>query len=162
MRPLALVLVAGCGGAAGLDPGAVQSIPPGDAQGHALTGHYRFKRITRACDGGCGGTGASGWPISVCDVGEVGRYDADVTQDDGRLTAEVSDTPSLYTGGVNHDGSFDIGAYATQAGTLRISARASGTLGGDGMRGTARSRSWGSYDDVSLDCDGAYDVTPDQ
>jgi hypothetical protein len=154
--------LAACGGGGGdLEPSVVTSIPPGDATGSALTGEYAVRRVTRSCSGRCAIT-VSGFLVSACEVGEVSSERLDVVQRDGALEIEASETPSLYEGRIDADGSFDIGGYATESGgQVHITARAEGVISGAAITGTARSRTWGSYDGESIDCRGAYELMPD-
>ncbi len=154
-----LVLVPSCGGPDALSPDAVQNIPPGTATGSALSGEYDGRRETTGCSGTCAIT-VSGFRVSVCDVGTIDESSATITQDDGTLDLEVSDTPSSYRGGVDADGGFDIGAYATEdGGSLVITARVEGTITASGFSGTATSRSRGTYSGQALNCFGTYTVS---
>ncbi len=163
---LAIVLsaasVSGCGGgggAADLTPSAVQNIPAGDARGAALGAVATMRRRTTGCAGVCSvrvGTFTS----SICDVGEVDDQSVTVTQSDGVLMVDLSDTPGHYEGGVDADGSYDIGAYATQfGGAVHITVRVEGTITPASMTGAARSHTWGRVEDQNVDCWGSYDVS---
>jgi hypothetical protein len=163
---LALTTIApSCGGADALSPSAVQNVPPGNATGSALSGSWDIRRVTTSCSGVCAAT-VSGFRVSVCDVGTTDDGSATLTQTDGRLDLDVSDTPSTYRGGVDADGSFELGGYATQdGGSLVITARVDGTfrqptaLTGATLTATASSRTRGTYSGQTLNCTGAYDVT---
>jgi hypothetical protein len=160
---IAVAFGSGCSPLPGeLDPAAVQAIPPGDGLGSALSGSYRIRRVTRSCSGVCGGMSSSGHLVSVCDVGVVETLTVALTQENGRLRAEVNDRPALYQGGVNRDGSYQLGAYATQAATLQITVRTSGVVQPMNLSGVALSHSWGSYAGVGLDCTGELDLSPER
>ena len=150
----------GCGsGHPDLTPDAVRSIPAGTGTGSAASGTYTFRRVTTACSGRCSGS-VSGFPFSVCDVGDSTDDSATVTQTDGVLVIDISDTPSLYRGGIDADGSYDVGAYATEfGGDVEITARSEGVFEAGGFVGTARSRTRGVVEMQSIDCIGSYDVS---
>jgi hypothetical protein len=149
----------GNGDGGGLTPDDVRSIPPGDATGNALSGEYEVTRTTRACSGRCAAT-VSGFLVAVCDVGEIVDSRVTVTQTDGDLEVLVDDdVPALYRGGIQADGAYDLGAYATQNGaTIEITVRSQGTITASSLTGTARSATWGSIEGQSLDCAGEYEV----
>lgn len=156
---LCILSACGGGGFSDLTRESVTSIASGTASGSSLTGAYRVTRRTTACAGTCAIT-VSGFAASLCDVGDSETDNAEVAQAGGTMTLEVSDTPSLYRGGVNANGSFEVGAYATQNGnTLEIIVRAEGTITAQQISGTARSRSVGQVDGANVDCYGEYTLS---
>jgi hypothetical protein len=151
MKHLALALLVSCGGdASDLDADAVTNLPPGDATGTAASGSYRMESVTTACGGDCSTT-VDGFLYSACDVGTRLDDTARVTQDSGALQIDVDDNDcvSRLDGGLNSDGSYDVGGLRTQlGGQITITARGQGVFAGDTMSGTARLRVTGR----GLDC----------
>jgi hypothetical protein len=150
IKLLAAVALAACGGADGLDPDVVTSLPPGNATGTAATGSYSMKTITTGCDGTCATT-VNGFTYSACDIGTRLDSTATVTQADGRLTIDVEDSDyvSQLAGGLDADGTYDVGGLRTQqGGQIVITARSSGTLVGNAMTGSAQLQVSG----MELDC----------
>lgn len=156
LLPVCLLLAA-CGGSDDLDPETVTNLPPGDATGTALTGSYRTESVTTDCGGTCSTT-VDGAVFSACDVGTRLDDTIDVTQTDGALRIDVdgNDYVSRLAGGIDVDGTFDVGGLRTQlGGQVTITARTQGTLTSAAMTGTARLHVRGR----GLDCFIATDVT---
>jgi hypothetical protein len=136
-----IAAVAACGGAAGdLDPDVVTELPPGDGTGTAATGTYDMESVTTGCSGSCR-IEVEGFPYSACDVGTRLEETAEVEQQDGRLTVDVADSDyvSQLAGGIDADGSYEVGGLRTQnGGEVVITARSVGTVTGGAWTGTAR------------------------
>lgn len=151
-----LALGGACGGGdSELDPNVVTNLPPGDGIGTAATGTYRFESITRACGGTCATT-IDGVTYSACDVGTRLDETAAVTQTEGALRFDVghSDYVSLLEGGIDRDGTFDVGGLRTQeGGEIVITARSTGTLAGSTMTATARLAVTGQGLDCLIEAD---------
>lgn len=159
----ALLALPACGGSDDLSRGAVTSIPPGNAVGTSLSGKYRVEIYTRSCSGDCPVFNVLGFAWSVCRVGQKDTETVTVTQTDGRL--QVDGDSSLYvtrmTGGINLDGTYDIGGYGTQAGTaIEITERVWGSISPTGaFAGAAKARGYGSYQGTSVNCFASYDLS---
>ena len=142
-----------------LDPDEVTSIPAGTASGDDFAGEYDVEIYTEGCEGECGPITMSFWTVSFCDVGDRDSEWLEVRQSDGELEVELSDDISYYTGGVDADGSMEIGGYATEyGGDVELVARVEGRFEGDELVATAQSRIWGTVEDVELDCYGSYRI----
>lgn len=138
---------------------AVTNIAAGSATGSALSGTYNVELRTTACSGTCA-VNVGGFVQSICDVGDTNAETARVTQTDGVLEIRMNDTPSLYRGGVDLDGQFDLGAYETENGnTYEIFVRADGVITDQQINGMARSRSVGVVGNSPIDCYGEYTIT---
>ena len=157
-------LLGGCsgGGDPALDKDVVTSLPSGDATGSDADGDYQVQLYTSACSGDCKYT-YLGFDVSGCDVGHTDSATLTLTQVDGHLQADVNGSSLLVTrfeGGLWQDGSFDIGGYSTQqAGDIEVTARATGSLSGDTVTGTAKAHAWGSVDGSGVNCTATYDLT---
>lgn len=154
--------LSGCGSTeddgTGLQQDDVTNIPEGDATGDAATGLYTITLRTTACEGQCSAT-VLGFPASVCDVGELQMETVMITQQEGSLESEWADPVSLLRGGIDTDGRFDIGGYATQfGGEFEISMRATGQIDGADLTGEARSWSVGPVEEEDVDCYGEYEI----
>src|SRR5512134_3137938 len=154
----ALAVAPACGGGGGgdLDPDVVTNLPPGDGTGTAATGRYSMESVTTGCDGSCA-IEVDGFVYSACDIGARQDEDAEVTQTDGALAIDVEDSDyvSQLDGGIDADGSFEVGGLVTQqGGEITITARSIGVLTGNTMIGTARLWIKG----MGLDCDVDVDV----
>jgi hypothetical protein len=167
-RPLALPLLAAllltttlaCGDEP-LSEEAVTSIPPGDAVGTALTGDVGIEWTTVACEGICARVKVSAVEsLSVCDVGFRQSTTGRLTQTDGRLQLDVDRSlfASRLVGGVNRDGSFDIGGLKTELGQeLRLRTRVTGNLAG-GALAEARTQSTGRADTPDQRCESRHEL----
>lgn len=158
---LALSLVASaaaCGGSGDdLDPDTVTNLPPGDATGSAATGTYVLDTLTTACGGTCA-VEVDGFNYSACDVGTRQTATTEIAQDGGALVFDVedSDYASHLEGGIDVDGSFDVGGLVTQqGGQITITSRSTGTLIDGAMTATGRLR----IDGMGLGCTVEIDVT---
>ena len=141
LAPFFLVAVAACGGGGGdLDPDVVTELPPGDGTGTAATGTYEMSTVTTDCAGSCR-IEVEGFPYSACDIGTRLDETAEVTQTDGLLVVDVDDSNyvSRLEGGIDADGSYEVGGLRTQnGGEVVITARSVGTVTGGTWTGTAR------------------------
>jgi hypothetical protein len=157
-HPLLLSLVIACGGGGGdLDPDTVTNLPPGDGTGAAATGSYDLATVTTDCAGDCT-TEVDGFTYSACDIGTRLDDTAEVVQADGVLTIDVpdSDYVSQLAGGIDADGSFDVGGLRTQqGGQITITARSIGAVVDGTFTGTARLHVSG----MGLGCTIEADVT---
>lgn len=166
---LAAGLLAGCsnhrGSPSGLDEQTVTEIPPGSARGSALSGEYEAEIVTVECSGACGPIDSLLGPISLCDVGNIDDEAFETAQDDGALV--ITGDSSLYVqrqeGGIDADGAFTVGGYATEnAGALEMTSRVEGTIAKDGsVDALARVHVWGAMNQTTVDCFGTYEVTAD-
>lgn len=157
---LAVVLAAGCGGDdEGLDPEEVTNVPPGDGKGEAASGMWSFEAYTSACSGKC--SAAEGFVV-FCEVGNRDSAEAMIVQDDGALQIDVDESffVSRLKGGVDKDGSFDVGGYGTESGgALEITARVTGTFEGDDSTGVGEFRILGDSNGDFVDCQATYEIT---
>ena len=140
MRHLAILLLVACNGTDDLDPDTVTSIPPGTAIGTAATGAYEMESVTVECSGKCNTT-FDGVIYSACDVGTRLDDTVLVTQTDGALQIDVEDSDyvSRLAGGLDSDGTYDVGGLRTQlGGAITITARVRGSIASSSLSGTAR------------------------
>lgn len=165
IRPLCLLLLllSACGDGE-LDRDTVTSLPPGSAQGAWASGRYALKFVTTACEGECPLIQSGFFSFSTCDVGDSDEARADVVQTDGRLDFDATGSGLLVErgeGGLDEDGRFTVGGYATQAaGDVEITSRLEGTMSRDGnLIGTSRTWGYGMAEEVRIDCVGTYEVT---
>jgi hypothetical protein len=145
-----------------LSQSTVTSIPPGNAQGSALSGDYQITVYTTSCAGTCPLIDG----ISSCDVGHESIRAVQVTQVDGRLQTDDDELDvSRLVGGINADGSFDIGGFATQkSSAISVAERVTGTVGSADefhtpMNATVQERATGMAEGTSLDCLSTYSVS---
>lgn len=165
MRGMLLMMVAvgalGCGSDY-LDRDVVTSLPPGDASGSALSGSYSGTVTTTACAGTCMAKYGI-FTYTFCEVGDVDKETFQVTQNDGVL--EVTGASHLYVaslrGGVDADGRFDVGGYATESGgQIGIVMRVEGTIDGSGtVDAVAKGKGDGSADGVTVNCSASYRIS---
>jgi len=160
-----LLSLAGCDDDDGpdLDRDVVTELPEGNASGNDTSGFYSLELYTSDCSGSCGPVGYFPFSFSLCDVGDEDRTTVRIKQIDGYL--EIKDLQGyivtrLY-GGINGDGSFDVGGYGTEhGGEVESTARATGRITGRGeITGDAHSHTEGSYDDDHVDCKATYRIT---
>lgn len=137
------------------------SVPPGDAVGTDRSGEYDVEIYTARCDGRCGANEA-GFTISFCDVGDRQSDSVVATQKDGELRIDGDDGNyvSRYTGGIDTDGSFEVGGYATSlGGAIEATAFVEGTFDGtNAYDAVAEIHVWGTYDEQSVDCFATYEA----
>jgi len=150
------LLVAACGGGGGdLDPDVVTDLPPGDGTGAAATGTYDMATVTTGCSGTCR-IEVEGFPYSACDIGTRLDETAEVVQTDGVLTVDVEDSDyvSQLAGGIDADGTYEVGGLRTQnGGEVVITARSAGIVSGGAWSGTARLLVKGMGLDCTIEAD---------
>jgi hypothetical protein len=147
---------AACGAPDGLGRDDVTTIGPGDASGAEWGGVYSISVRTEDCEGSCS-VEAEYFTASICDVGDVDTEAVLITQDDGALSVEWDEPLSLLEGGVDADGTFEVGGFGTESGgDLEISLRVDGTFSGAILSARARSWSVGEVMDDGVDCLGHY------
>ena len=123
-----------------------------------------MKFVTTRCEGECPLIQGGFFSFSTCDVGQSDDARAEGVQLDGRLSFDATGSGLLVErgeGGLQEDGSFSVGGYATQAaGDVELTSRLDGELSRDG-RLNATSRTWGNgmAEEVRIDCVGTYEVT---
>ena len=168
MRSLTLALacsavLAACGGDDDLDRDVVTNLPPGSAAGAAASGRYRLQIRTRSCNGSCSVT-VIGISWRLCEVDDDDTETVTVLQKDGALEmTEIGS--SMYVdqmhGGINADGSFDIGGYELQQGSsVGVAIRARGSIAPDGtLVADVQGKGNGSYEGQTISCRASYEVT---
>lgn len=154
--------LAGCGGTSDIDQDVVTNLSDGTATGTGFSGTYKVSLYVSACSGTCPVVTSGLVSISTCDVGFKSSTHLTAVQTDGHL--QVDSTGLLVnrmTGGINGDGSFDVGGFGTQSsGSMKITTRAQGTLKQDGtIVATDRSHGWGTINNVPVDCYATYELT---
>ncbi|NMB75231.1 MAG: hypothetical protein GYA21_08880 [Myxococcales bacterium] len=157
-----LLLCAGCGGGSDLDRDEVTNIPPGNATGTAASGLYTFDLYVSKCSGTCPLVNVGLSTLSTCDVGFRDEAEVTLTQSDGRIQIDSQDLlVTRMVGGLNADGSFDVGGYGTQlSGAIEITNRAKGILAQDGsVTAQSRTHAEGNVNGTTVDCTATYDVT---
>lgn len=164
IRPLSLLLLLSACGAGELDRDTVTTLPAGSATGAWASGRYALKFVTTRCEGECPLIRSGFFSFSTCDVGDSDEAQAEVVQADGRLSFDATGSGLLVergAGGLEEDGHFTVGGYATQAaGDVEITSRLEGTISRDGaLRGTSRTWGYGVAEEVRIDCVGTYEVT---
>src|SRR5262249_21611726 len=102
---------------------------------------------------------------SACDVGTRQTASAKITQIDGHLRVDLSNTSLAIThmeGGIWHDGRFDVGGYSTKlGGAVQITARSTGTASSPaGINGTLSAHGRGSVQGDHLDCFMSVSIAP--
>jgi hypothetical protein len=162
----------GCGGSASgnssnsggdLDQQTVTTIPDGNATGSSMSGSYAVELYTTSCGGQCGPVQSGIFTVSLCDVGDVDKEHLEVVETNGHLQVEMNGPVSRHVGGVNADGTFEVGGYATQeGGNLTIVVHTTGTIDRvtKKVTGTARHRSFGTINGQAVDCLGEHEVKP--
>ena len=165
---LAAVVLPACGDhddASDLSMDSVTEIPEGDARGTDRSGTYQVDIYTSHCEGSCLAV-ADWWTASFCDVGDRDLESFDATQRDGALQIDGSDDNyvSRYEGGIDGDGTFEVGGYGTEGGgVMKSTARVEGEIADDGhIEAVAEIHVWGSYDGVAVDCYATYEVEGDR
>jgi hypothetical protein len=157
-------VIAGCGDG-DLSRQAVTSIPDGNAEGTAHSGSYQVDLYTSSCAGACA-LRVFDITFSLCSIGQRAEETIAVSQSDGHL--RVDGDSNLYVsrleGGIDQDGSFEVGGYATQAGgAVEITARVRGSiLPAGALVGQALAHGIGSYEGQSIDCHGTYEISGKQ
>ncbi|MBN2498429.1 MAG: hypothetical protein JXR96_27815 [Deltaproteobacteria bacterium] len=157
------LLLGGCGSGDGdLDKDVVTHLPDGNASGSAASGVYDMEIYTSACEGMCPEIDYGIFVYHLCDVGDRDSTQVLVDQADGHLQVDL-DSDQYVTrlaGGIDSDGSFDIGGYGTQnSGSVQITARFQGVISGDEFDGQGRMLGKGTVDQQRIDCTASYEIT---
>lgn len=158
-----LSVMTGCGSSQ-LSKEEVTSIPPGNATGSSRSGAYSIEVKTRSCSGQCPSFKVLGFTVRICSEGSTNSELITVTQTDGVL--EVSGlSSSMYVqqlkGGIDADGSFDVGGYQIQENAdVGVAARVKGTIDDQG-RIVARASAYGNgtVDGKTVSCTGEFELT---
>lgn len=140
---------------------SVTEIPEGDAAGTDRSGSYQVDLYTSHCEGKC--LAVSDWyTVTFCDVGDRDLESFHAEQDDGALQIDGNDDNyvSRYEGGIDADGSFEVGGYATDAGgAMKSTARVEGSIDEAGViDAVAEIHVWGSFEGNGVDCYATYEV----
>jgi hypothetical protein len=158
-------MATGCGGGGGasLGIGDVTSIPSGTATGTAASGTYAVTIAVSACSGACTATGL-GLTISLCTAGTSSSANIIVVQSGGHLTAQTTsgDTGvASYAGGINSDGSFDVGGATSNADgeDVTITSEATGSLEGNVLSATVQTLYSGDASGNPIDCQATTQVS---
>ncbi|MBK6688076.1 MAG: hypothetical protein IPG45_26610 [Deltaproteobacteria bacterium] len=164
IRPLFPLLLLWACGAGELDRNTVTTLPAGSATGSWASGRYALKFVTTQCEGECPLIQSGFFSFSTCDVGQSDEARVEVVQNDGRLNFDATGSGLLVErgeGGLDEDGRFSVGGYATQAaGDVELTSRMDGNLSRDGtLSATTRTWGYGMADEVRIDCVGTYEVT---
>ena len=126
-----------------LDREAVSNLPTGSGIGTTASGNYEAEIRTTGCSGTC--------PAGSCREGAVASGTLAVIQRDGYLS--MTAYGGLLEGGIEKDGSFDVGGWTTvQAGALQQAFRSSGVHTGNGFNASIEARRWGSSEGQDIDC----------
>jgi hypothetical protein len=159
---ICVVALVGCGSGDGgaLSREEVEGLPPGDAIGEAGNGEFEIQLVTTACRARCPEIDAGGFTISTCDLNEVDDATLTITQRDGELVIDASGLiVDRLEGGIFADGSFVVGAFATQqSGEVTIAIRSEGTLSGDIIEGTAEGHASGKVAGTIINCSTSYEL----
>lgn len=141
----------------------VSDLPPGDALGDALSGDYTMELTTLSCEGYCAPVSVSKLEVlHVCDVGTRQSGTARVLQSDGRLQLDIRGAlqASRLLGGVDKDGSFDVGGVRTAASRLRtFRTRVEGTFDAHGVTAVMRTSSTGRTDLPEQRCEARNELS---
>jgi hypothetical protein len=158
---LALAL-AGCGSSDTLTREEVENLPAGDATGTSISGDYELEFYTTACKGMCPLIDMGLYSISLCDVGHTDDASVSVTQTDGRLVIIGSSLMvQRMEGGLDQDGSFQVGGYATQSsGSVEVATLSSGSINPQSqLSATAETHAWGAIDQTQVNCTALFEIT---
>ncbi len=148
-----------------LDRDVVENIPEGDAAGDGLSGSYQTRASVVSCAGACGPIDNGGTTYVVCERDAESIEWITVYQEEGALRVDLDDdghiginldgyVPVRLHGGVDADGSWDVGGYDTKFdGSLEATARARGTVEpGAPFEGTVEVHVVGVVADTKTDC----------
>jgi hypothetical protein len=162
-RGLLVFVLAGCGGDAFLDKDTVTDLPSGTASGSSFSGEYDIEIYTSDCSGSCPLLDYDWFTYTICDVGMKDDDEVELAQTDGRLQVDSDGglPVTRLTGGIDADGWFDAGGWATQeGGDVEIVARVQGTIAADGsIDATAHLRADGKARGETIACRGVFEIT---
>jgi hypothetical protein len=139
-----------------LSASSVTSIPNGTGTGTAASGTYSVEIDVTACSGACSTT-ELGVPVQLCTTGSAGTASIIVVQSGGHLTAQA--TGNLYVnafaGGINADGSFDIGGLTEEidGASVTVTSRAEGTVVQDLLSASVVSEGEGTVNGSAINCE---------
>ncbi|MCY1059051.1 hypothetical protein [Nannocystis sp. SCPEA4] len=157
---LAVIL---CGCDEQLSDEDVSGLPAGDALGDAFAGDYTMELLTLSCEGLCLPVQVSELMVlHVCDVGARQSGTARVSQTDGRLQIDIDGAlqASRLIGGVDGDGSFDVGGVTTAASRARtFRSRVQGTLDANGGTGSMHTSSTGRSNIPEQQCEARLELS---
>ncbi len=150
---------------ASLDRDVVESIPEGDAVGDGFSGSYATLATAVSCVGECGPIETNGVSSVVCSPYAESMEWITAYQDGGSLRVDLDDdghiginldgyVPVRLLGGIDADGSWDIGGYGTKfGGTLESTARVRGTWReGEPLEATIELHIFGVVGETQTDC----------
>lgn len=148
-----------------LDREVVESVPEGDAVGDGFSGSYETRATAQACVGECGPIEVGGTMSVVCSPYAESEEWITAYQEDGSLRIDLDDdghiginldgyVPVRLNGGINADGTWDVGGYGTKfGGRLESTARVRGTVQeGEPLAGTVEVHVFGTVDETEIDC----------
>ncbi|MGH1347710.1 MAG: hypothetical protein ACRBN8_39510 [Nannocystales bacterium] len=143
----------------------VESIPDGDAAGDTFSGSYQTRATVISCVGDCGPIETGGTSYAVCERDAESVEWITAYQEDGTLRVDLDDDghiginldgyiPVRLEGGIDSDGSWDVGGHGTKfGGELESTARARGTVGvGEPLEGTVEVHVFGVVAQTETDC----------
>jgi hypothetical protein len=153
------------GGGDELDRTVVTSLPEGDAQGDGFSGSYETLTTAHACVGECGPIEMGSTTSVVCSPYDETVELFTVYQEDGSLRMDLDDdghiginlegyVPVRLNGGIDADGSWEVGGYGTKfGGRLESTARIRGThKDGEPLEGTVEVHVFGVVGETEIDC----------
>jgi len=148
-----------------LDRDVVESVPEGDAVGDDFSGSYETLATAVACVGECGPIEAGGTTSVVCSPYAESKEWITLFQEDGSLRIDLDDdghiginldgyVPVRLNGGIDSDGTWDVGGYGTKyGGRLESTARIRGMVqAGEPLEGTVEVHIFGVVEDTETDC----------
>lgn len=148
-----------------LDREVVESVPEGDAVGDGFSGSYETLATAVACVGECGPIDTGGTTSVVCSPYAESMEWITAYQEDGSLRIDLDDdghiginldgyVPVRLNGGIDADGTWDVGGYGTKfGGRLESTARVRGTVQeGAPLEGTVEVHVFGIVDEIEVDC----------
>jgi hypothetical protein len=158
-------MATGCSGSGGpsLGVGDVTSIPNGTATGTAASGTYAVTIAVSSCTGTCTVTGL-GLTVSLCTAGGSSASNIIVVQSGGHLTAQTTAGDSgvaSYSGGIDSDGSFDVGGATTNADgeDVTVTSEATGSLEGNVLSATVQTLYSGDASGNPVNCQATTQVS---
>jgi len=148
-----------------LDREVVTSLPEGDAKGDGFSGSYETLMTALSCVGECGPIETGGTTSVVCSPYAESVEWITAYQEDGSLRIDLDDdghiginldgyVPVRLNGGIDADGTWDVGGYGTKfGGSLESTARVRGTMQeGEPLEGTVQVHVFGVVGETEIDC----------